>query len=96
MEEPASVSATGGCVTPRRNKKIPTAGRARTPAAPPVQRAARGFTALVWPAFHPPPPYYAQNAVFRPISAPVDNSKRRKDLFFGIILDVWIGISERT
>ena len=89
----------------------PTAGRARTlvlperseprirsleVCAPPVQRAARAFLALVWPLFHPPPPYYGQNAVFRLISAPVDNSKRRKDLFFGIILDVWIGISERT
>ena len=63
----------------------PTAGRARTPAAPPVQRAARAFLAQVWPPFHPPPPYSAQNAVFRPISAPVDNSKRRQDLFFGII-----------
>ena len=75
----------GGCVAPRRNKKVPTAGKARSPSAPPVQRAARAFLAPVWPLFHPPSPYSAQNAVFRPISAPVDNSKRRKDLFFGII-----------
>lgn len=37
-----------------------------------------------------------KNAGFRAISSSFDNSKRRKDLFFGIILDVGIGISERT